>query len=333
MEEEDPRWTIDNLCPEGQITTIASDGGVGKTSLAVDIAASRSAGKACFLDPPGFVCDPQVVAFLSTEDSVKKKLRRKLREAGADMTRIIVPDFSGDSAGLLRGFKFGTPEMAEFVRHYKPALCIFDPLQGFIPPMLNMGARNAMRDCMAPLVSLGEETGTTFLIICHTNKRKGAYGRDRIADSADLWDISRSVLMLGFTDEQGVRYLSHEKSNYGELQQTRLFSIDSAGKIIPEGSTWKRDKEFQADAAISVSAPKRQDCKEFILSELDAAGGKMAVKDLEDSAQKAGYSPRTVRRAKDDLKTSLDIKYRQAVIGEDRLWYIERLSLPSEWNS
>lgn len=31
------------------------------------------------------------------------------------------------------------------------------------------------------------------MVICHTNKRKGAFGRDRIADSADLWDIARSV--------------------------------------------------------------------------------------------------------------------------------------------
>ena len=36
---------------------------------------------------------------------------------------------------------------------------------------------------MAPLISIGEEINTTALIVSHTNKRKGAYGRDRIADS------------------------------------------------------------------------------------------------------------------------------------------------------
>lgn len=331
MDEEEPRWLIQDLIPEGQITTIASDGGVGKTTLSVNIAASRSAGNACFLDPPGFTCEPQLVAFLSTEDSVKKKLRRKLREAGADMARIIVPDFADDAAGLLRGFKFGTPEMAQFVRYYKPALCIFDPLQGFIPPAVNMGARNAMRDCLAPLVSLGEEVGTSFIILCHSNKRKGAFGRDRIADSADIWDISRSVLMLGFTEDQGVRYLSHEKSNYGELQETRLFTIDSGGQIVSEGTTWKRDREFQQEAAVNVSAPKRQDCKDYILTELEAAGGTMPVKNLEALVQQAGYSVSTLRRAKDDLKKDAEIRYKQAGIGEDKVWYIERLSLPDEW--
>lgn len=338
MDEEEPRWFIQKLIPEGQIATLGSDGGVGKTTLAVAIAAARSSGRGCFLDPPGFSCDPQLVAFLSTEDSVKKKLRRKLREAGADMRNVIVPDFAEDKEGLLRGFKFGSELMGQFVRYFKPALCIFDPLQGFIPPLVNMGSRNAMRDCMAPLVSLGEETGTTFLIICHTNKRKQAFGRDRIADSADLWDISRSVMMLGYTEEQGVRYLSHEKSNYGELQPTQLFTIDAGGQIVPSGSTWKRDREFQIEAATATSGPTREDCKTFILTVLDGESGKMPVKTLEDRAKKEGYSERTIRRAKDDLKRDGEILYRSAGFGESKQWLIMRVpkgededDIPEQW--
>lgn len=95
----------------------------------------------------------------------------------------------------------------------------------YFPPELNMGSRNAMRDCMAHLISLGEETGTTFLIICHTNKRKGTFGRDGIAASGDLWDISRSVLMAGYTEDEGIRYLSNEKNNYTQKQETLLFTI------------------------------------------------------------------------------------------------------------
>ena len=332
IEEEEPKWFIDGFIPEGQIATMASDGGVGKTTMSTDIAANRSAGKACFLDPPGFSCKPQLVAFLSTEDSVKKKLKRKLREAGANMSNIIVPDFSEDTNGLLRGFKFGTDEMAQFVRYYKPTFTMLLPLPR-VPPMLNMGARNAMRDCMAPLVSLGEETGTTFLIICHTNKRKGASGRDRIADSADLWDISRSVLMLGFTEEQGVRYLSHEKSNYGELQPTRLFTIDADGHILLQGTSWKRDREYQQEAAFNVSAPRREDCKEWIIHELEANGNSMLTADLEKQAEADGFTRSTLRRAKDELKKESEIEYFNTGVGKDKIWYIRRVSLPDGWNT
>lgn len=302
FDEEEATWLIPGWIPEGQITLIAADGGVGKTTLWVDIIAALSSGRSCILDPPGLTRNPMKIAFCTTEDSVKKKLRRKLREAGARMENIITMDLSADKDGALRNFKFGSPDMELFVKHFKPKACAFDPVQGFIPPKVNMGSRNEMRDCMAPLIALGEDVGTTFMVICHTNKRKGAYGRDRIADSADLWDIARSVIMAGYTETQGIRYLSNEKNNYTQLQETILFSISSAGQIVREGTSWKRDKEYMLESVMAKSAPKRDDCKDFILSTLRASPNQcIRIKDLEEKAQEQGYASITFRRSRDDL--------------------------------
>ena len=325
FEEEEATWLVPGWIPEGQITLMAADGGIGKTTLWCNLIAAISSGERCILDPPGYTRTAQKVAFLTTEDSVRKKLKKKLRLAGANMSNIITPDFLADKEGVLRGLKFGTSEMERFVKHFRPALCVFDPVQGFVPPDINMGSRNAMRDCMAPLISLGEETGTTFIVVCHTNKRPKASGRDRIADSADLWDVSRSVLMAGYTEDQGVRYLSNEKNNYTTLQETLLFTIDNSGQAHAEGTSWKRDREYAQEMATSVSAPKREDCKEWVLSALDDAGGSMPSKELEDSAKAAGYSFRTLRRAKDDLKTSGQIKYFQTGSPKEKVWHIQRV--------
>ena len=323
FEEEVATWLIPGWIPESQITLMAADGGTGKTTLWCNLIAAISSGQSCILDPPGHTRKPQTVAFLTTEDSVRKKLRKKLRLAGANMANIITPDFLDDKNGALRGLKFGSHEMERFIRYFRPALCVFDPVQGFIPPEINMGSRNAMRDCMAPLISLGEECGTTFLVVCHTNKRKGAYGRDRIADSADLWDISRSVLMAGYTEEQGVRYLSNEKNNYTQLQETLLFTIDEDGQPHAEGNTFKRDREYMQAAAMNNSAPKREDCKEWIIHELESAGGSMPTKELENSAKLAGYSYKTVRSAKEELKAAGRVKYLQRGNGKEKAWYIQ----------
>ena len=325
FEEQEATWLVPGWIPEGQITLMAADGGIGKTTMWCNILAALSSGGRCLLDPPVFQRDPKLVAFMTTEDSVRKKLRKKLRMAGADMSKIISPDFAADREGVLRNLKFGTQSIEQFVRHFKPALCVFDPVQGFIPPEINMGSRNAMRDCMAPLISLGEETGTTFLVVCHTNKRKGAFGRDRIADSADLWDISRSVLMAGYTDEQGIRYLSQEKNNYSQLQQTILFSIDGEGLINQEGETWKRDREFMQEAAAAVTVPKKDDCKQFILEELERAGGRAAVKAVEKAATRAGFAAVTISRAKASLKDEGQIKFKQSFESGEKAWYIERI--------
>ena len=330
FDEEEATWLVPGWIPEGQITLMAADGGIGKTTLWCNLIAAISSGRRCILDPPDHTRTAQKVAFLTTEDSVRKKLKKKLRLAGANMSNVITPDFLADKDGVLRGLKFGTNEMERFIKHFRPSLCVFDPVQGFVPPDINMGSRNAMRDCMAPLISLGEETGTTFIVVCHTNKRKGAFGRDRIADSADLWDVSRSVMMAGYTEDQGVRYLSNEKNNYCELQETLLFSIDSDGQAQAEGTSWKRDREYTQESAANVSAPKREDCKDWVLHELDEAGGDMPSKDMDDKATLAGYSFRTLRRAKEDLKKTGEIKYFQTGGGKEKTWHIQKASVFTE---
>ncbi len=218
--------------------------------------------------------------------------------------------------------------METFIRGLKPALCVFDPVQGFIPPELNMGSRNAMRDCLAPLVSPGEATGTTSLIIAHTNKRKAASGRDRIADSADLWDISRSVIMMGYTEEEGVRYLSHEKSNYGMLQDTMLFSIDRAGMVHKTGTTRKRDRDFQADAQLAAGKPKREDCKSAMVEALAESSGSMPSAELADRLKRAGYATATVRRAREELKQEGRIALRSTGSRSNKVWHTALTSQP-----
>ena len=326
--EEEAKWLVPGWIPAGQISVIAADGGIGKTTFWCHIIAALSNGTTCILDPPGYAREPMKIMFLTTEDSVRKKLRKKLRLAGANMKNIITPDFVGDRSGMLHKLKFGSEELERVLRHFRPALCVFDPIQGFTPPHVNMGSRNEMRDCTAQLITIGEDINTTALIVCHTNKRKGAYGRDRIADSADIWDIARSVLMAGFTEEQGIRYLSNEKNNYTQLQETILFSIDSDEQIHKEGTSWRRDREYVMGAEQAKSSPAREDCKAFIMKTLHEAGGSMPTADLDKLANAAGYSFTAVKRAKQDLKKDGDVKYFHTGGNSDRVWHIQALLEP-----
>ncbi len=326
FEMQEAEWLVPGLIPKGQITTLASDGGLGKTSAWVALAAAISAGKSCFLDPVGTTRKPGIVLFLSSEDSVKVVLKKRLAAAGADETRIISPDFTNDSSGFLRKLKFGTKELESVISELSPDLCIFDPIQGFVPQGCVMGDRAAMRDCMAPLVALGEKCGTTFLIVCHTNKRSKVSGRDRIADSSDLWDISRSVLMMGWSETEGVRYLSHEKCNYGPLQQTQLFTIDGEGIIHSEGKTWKRDRDFQG--AEGKVLAKREDAASWIIHTLEDRAGKMTVKELYSLSDENGISERTMERAKAELSKQGKIRVYGTGYGSDKVYYIQLTYFP-----
>lgn len=326
--EEEAQWLVPGYIPQGQITLLAADGGVGKTSFWCQLLAALSTGRATLLEDVSPKWDSDSLsekadipaetlsakqdtlpkerwgAFFSTEDSVRKKLKKKLRLAGAKMMNLITLESS--STALLE-LRLGSPELSDFIHSYRPALCVLDPIQGFLPHGVNMAARNEIRECLAPLMALGEQVGTAFLLVCHTNKRAGAWGRTRLADSADLWDAARSVLMMGDAGD-GRRYLSQEKNNYGSLQPTRLYTFSDSGLLVPAGLTQKRDREFQLQAQPSA-APKREGCKEFLLQKLEENGGSLPAKELEELAREEGFSKITVRRSKEELKAASAIQY------------------------
>lgn len=345
--EEEAQWLVPGYIPQGQITLLAADGGVGKTSFWCQLLAALSTGRATLLEEVSPKGDSDSLsekadtpaetlsakqdtlpkerwgAFFSTEDSVRKKLKKKLRLAGAKMMNLITLESS--SAALLE-LRLGSPELSDFIHSYRPALCVLDPIQGFLPHGVNMAARNEIRECLAPLMALGEQVGTAFLLVCHTNKRAGAWGRTRLADSADLWDAARSVLMMGDAGD-GRRYLSQEKNNYGSLQPTRLYTFSDSGLLVPAGLTQKRDREFQLQAQPSA-APKREGCKEFLLQKLEENGGSLPAKELEELAREEGYTKTTVRHSKGELKDSGFLRFRQECVGREKRWWVESLVPP-----
>lgn len=328
VEEKEPEWLITDYMPKGQITVLAGDGGAGKTTIWCAIAAAVSSGSQCFLNhdnPFAEKCEPGKVLFFSSEDSAEYTLKGRLRRAGAMLGNVFYLDLADDHFPEI---KFNAPVLEEYIKEYRPKLVVFDPLQSFIPPDVQMGQRNAMRACLTPLTGLGEKYGTTFLIIVHTNKQVGLWGRKRIADSADIWDIARSVLIAGEAGD-GVRYISQEKSNNGPLAQTVLFRLDT-GKVDFEGYSDKKDKDFVTTAqAATYQAPARADAKEFILDYLK--DGEKETADLDGMMKAQGISGRTLERAKAELKKYGKIVYKHRGFGKEKKVYC-RLSnpIPSE---
>lgn len=320
VEEKAPDWLIMDYVPRYQITSLAGDGGSGKTTVWCALAAAISSGKMPFLvDGFGipFRDEPQKVMFFSAEDSYEYTLKRRLRKNGAKMENIMSIDIADER---FQDVKFNSPFLEQLLEKHRPVLCIFDPIQAFVPPDIRMGDRNAMRSCLAPLIGYGEKYGTTFLIIEHANKQSGVWGRKRIADSADIWDISRSVIMAGETNEKGIRYLSHEKSNYGPTAGTVLYMI--ADEVVQFKSyTEKKDKDFVTEIDYnSRQAPRKEEAKEFILDFLQ--DGEKEVSELDETAAATSISKNALKNAKADLKKAGKIKIWSIGYGKDKKFFI-----------
>lgn len=326
VEEKEAEWLISGYIPRSNITILAGDGGSGKTTTWCGIAAAVSAGTRAFFDtvPDEFArCEPQKVLFFSSEDSIEHTLRARLRKAGAKLGNIYSISLQDE---CFNEIKFDSPVLESIIAQVKPALVIFDPVQSFIPPSVQMGQRNAMRNCLNPLIGWGEKYGCTFIIVVHTNKRQGVFGRNRVAYSADIWDIARRVLIAGCTQDDR-RYLSHEKSNYGEPGATALFSINEGVAIFEEYSD-KKDKDFVGERDFETrQAPQRADAERFIYDFLK--NGKKPTAELDEAAKAAGISNATLRRAKEQLRNKKISGLKSEGYGQTKAFYSFLLEPPS----
>ncbi len=327
VEEKEPEWLIGGYIPRGEISILAGDGGAGKTSAWCALAAAVSFGGRSFLESaipdPVPVRAPGTVLYFSSEDSNEYVLRKRLRQNGADLNRIKTLDSADDRFQLLT---LNGDFLERLVAAHRPALCVFDPLQAFIGGA-NMVSRAEMRECLKRLHPIGEKYGTAFLIIMHTNKQQGVWGRNRLSDSSDIWDISRSVMIVGNTPQEGIRYISHEKSNYGPLGETVLFSIDGESTVIRRGSSPKKDREYVAEAArIARAAPAAEEAKAFILDYLNDEGGSCTVGDLDEAAEAFGISRHTLQKAKSSLENAGKITRTREANGQGKgqKWLISR---------
>lgn len=225
--------------------------------------------------------DSNIVCFLSAEDSVPRVLKRRLREANANVNNIHCIDMDNEH---FSEFWIGSKRFEQWIERWKPALCVLDPIQSFIDPTTDMSKRNSMRHALRPLSQLGSKYGTSFLVVVHTNKSQTAWGRARMADSSDIWDQARSVLMVGHAnDDANNLYISHEKSNYGQAGQTVLFG-NANGVIFNNGTSDLKDKDFVAlnfkTNKASRESTTKEDATQIILDILDEYPDGIASTDL-----------------------------------------------------
>lgn len=296
----EPEWLVPGYIPRNGITTIAGEGGVGKTSIWCSLVASITTGKQSFLTGGAipFDSDPANVLVLSAEDSWSYVLRRRLEANGADLDRVW---YISTEDERFVNLNFDGELLNGIIEENRPDVVIFDPLQAFVPANLRMGDRNAMRKCFAPLIGYGEKYSLTSIIIAHANKQSGVWGRKRIADSSDIWDASRSVLLTGITQDGEVRYISHEKSNWGKLERSVLYTLDECVPVF-KAYTPKKDREFiLEDSRVRNIRPVVEDAKDFIVETLQEHK-QMEVSELDGLAKANSISKNAMRDAKAALK-------------------------------
>jgi len=317
--ERRKEWLVPDYIPSGCVTLLCSDGGIGKTTIWCDTLAAFTTGRQTIFDKalelPFHDGEKRSVMYFSKEDPTEEVLKGKLRAAGADQKKIRCFGLDDDRMSKIW---YGSLLLEKLIEKYKPDIVVFDTLQAFLPDGVDMAKRKDMRDALNPLNALGAKFGTSFLMVMHTNKSSNS-GRQRMADSSDIWDLGRSALMAGRTKDEDICYLSHEKSNYGRLQKTILFSVTDDG-IEFRGTSNRKDRDYVADGAtITTPSPKLDEAKDFILENVD---GCIEIAELERIAKAAGIAKSTLESARAELRKEHLVKIKPMGFGKDKKWYL-----------
>lgn len=308
-------WLVPQLLPLGEVSLLGADGGTGKGIWQAQLIAYVTAGKTSGFFP----LPPQhtgKVLLLAGEDDPGKVLKARLLAAGADMNRVLVltaDDYFGKTGQPLT---LKDQALADFAAKAGPLLLIVDPLQSFLPADVEMASRNQMRSALLPLRAIAAKQGVS--------------GRARLADSSDIWDMARSVLMMGRAKNDGKIYLSHEKNSYARPQQTVLLHIDDVevegvktARAVFDGYTDKKDADFIEERRVRT-AETRQDTRSAILNVLSESRlGSMPSNELRAAVlREIGCSDSTYNRVYSDLTKSSQIA-KQAIRGKDgrNRWY------------
>lgn len=301
-------WLWPGWLPAGKLTILAGAAGTGKTTLALGLAATLTAGGKW---PDGIICRSKGnVLIWSSEDVADDTLVPRLIASGADMNRchfiegitengVSVPfDPSQDILDLHRAVeKIGGV-----------SLLLIDPIISAVSG--DMHRANDVRRSLQAVVDFAEAHQCAVIGITHFAKGgAGKSPQDRVIGSQAFSALARMVLVTAKEEDGPRRVLARAKSNIapddgGVAYSLALTTIE--GGIVATYAVWDgviegtaREILGQVEHDENEGRGERADAEQFLKDLL--SDGPVSAKQVKADAAGAGYAWRTIERAKRDL--------------------------------
>ena len=311
VEREQVRWLWPGRIALGKLTILDGDPGLGKSTLAYDLAARLTSGRAL---PTGEPSERGGVIILSTEDGLGDTIRPRLETAGADLTRCLaiqsLPDASESNLDKTSErvpiIPDDLPLLGEGARRVEARLLVIDPLMAHLGAKTNAYKDADVRRALAPLTRFAEEHALAVVVIRHLNKMSGGSPLYRGGGSIGLIGAARSGLLVGRDPMDESRLvLASVKSNLARKPDSLAFRVVSspADADVPV-VVWEGACDLgAADLLGSPSNGRERSATEEAEAWLEAvlAESPFPAAKVYDLAEEAGIAKRTLKRAKRSL--------------------------------
>jgi len=304
VEPEAVTFLWEPYIPAGKLTLLEGDPGIGKSWVAVYIAAAQSRGwplPSADDGKPGAQKEPRDVLFLDAENGLEDTLRPRLDRAGADVARVHVLTGWRDPDGTTGDVSLADVSVIEdAIVRTAPSLLIVDPLQAFLGARVDMHRANEVRPVLKRLAALAERYGVAVLCIRHLSKAATDKSIYRGMGSIDFFGAARSALLAGCDpQDKWKRALVHHKSNCVPEGPTIGYELRD-GRLM-----WTGKSDLTAGRMLSPERGGEEssaldDAREFLREHLDGAGAVPAAQ-VQEAAKVEGIAEKTLRRAGKEL--------------------------------
>jgi putative DNA primase/helicase len=322
VKAEKVRWLWQHRIPLGEITILDGDPGVGKSSIALDIAARVTTGSPMPGEPTER-SGPRGVVYVSLEDSPSHTLKPRLEAAGADLqrVRIVTAILGSDNSPHTPEIPGDLLDIEKAIQSVDAALLILDPLIACLTSETDSHKDQDVRRSIAPLESLAERRGVAVLGIRHLNKMKGGNALYRGGGSiAWIAGARMGLLAARDPDNPSYRVLAPTKSNLGPEPPALRYCIAPYQDIVRiewTGESRHRAVNLLTDSEGEEGRSDLEDAITFLRVEL--SGGRVATTEIVKAGARLGYSPRTLERA----RSKLGVISKPHLDGGQRKWYLE----------
>ena len=286
-------WLWFPRIPVGFLTALEGDPGEGKSFIGCALATAISLGRGL---PGTEETTPGHVLLLTAEDHLGATIKKRLRDMGADLNRImaISEAFALDDTGL--------QHLETLILSLSVRLIILDPIVAFLSAELDLHRANEVRAILSRLAHMAEAYLCAIVIIRHLSKGTASKNIYRGQGSIDFTAACRSVLLAGHDpDDQNNRALVQIKSNLGPMADPLGYSIEEGLFRWTGGTNLTAGQLLASEMEASVLGDAKT-----LLSDL-LADGPRGADEISEEAKSAGISTATLRRA----KAALGVKSRR----------------------
>lgn len=289
IEPETVSWLWYPYIPQGKLTLLEGDPGVGKSWVSLAIATAVSLGKGLLGVE---ATEPARVVIASAEDGLGDTIRPRLDAMKANVANINAIDgaLTFDDSGLLK--------LEGYIESLHPALVILDPLVAYLGAKIDLHRANETRAIMSQLAHIAEKYNVAILAIRHLTKGGAARPIYRGLGSIDITASCRSVLLAGCDPETPQnRGLVQIKSNLAPMGDAIGFELRDSSFY------WTGECGLTAGQILAIEDTETtsvlDEAIEFLNDEL--VDGPVPASQIFNDARDAGLSKITVKRAKAKL--------------------------------